>query len=527
MPYGMTSAFTYWADRHQLPDSPQFAFDDLVADEGFPLTCSIVANAKGIRCIDSGVFVPLYTGITGEYISCFSAVSLGVSGHGDLDSVNCTKTATPNHFWNRRDVAQCGKNAPQESQVCPLNTCCSGNGYCGTTSAYCINADPINGNAPCQRGYGACGLIAPPSCGPGSTTASNGRKVSYWQISSATRSCNALPVSLISTQNITHLIFAFMSISPNTFHVVPFDTMAVPMYSFTALASATLATYMAIGGGGSSVLPPIWSQMVSNQGNRAAFISSVEGWLSTFHFQGVDLDWEFPSSNSDRDGLVALVREMRESFTTNFPERNWGISVVLPPDISSLQFFDPINLEPYTTFFNFMSYDLHGPWEASNPSLGAFVRPQTSLPDITIALSPLWFAGVDPAKLNLGLAAYGRGYTLASPECADIGCAYIGLSEPGPCSTEPGILSMREIEVLVQREGLKPTWVGATAAEQGGMGVKQIVFGGGKQWMGFDDQESWGVKRKYADALCMGGTVVWSLDLQGVGSGDGNFGPGF
>ncbi|KAJ8068769.1 hypothetical protein OCU04_002465 [Sclerotinia nivalis] len=480
-------------------------------------------------------------------------------GNCDFESPNCTKASASNHFPNRRDVPQCGRNAPQGSQICPLNTCCSGNGYCGTTSAYCINADPVNGNAPCQRGYGACGVINYPNCGIGSTTATNGRKVAYWQIGSATRSCNALPIPLINTQDITHLIFAFMSISPNTFHVVPFDTTAVPlMYPFTALASTTLATYMAIGGGGSSVLPPIWSQMVENQGNRAAFIGSVEQWLSTFGFQGVDLDWEFPSSLNDRDGFVALVREMRESFNANYPAKNWGISVVLfvffssssispisplspddvgklrltrtnrPPDIYSLQFFDPINLEPYTNFFNFMSYDLHGPWEASNPSLGPFIRPQTSLPDISSALSPLWFAGVDPSKLNLGLAAYGRGYTLSNPACHELGCAYTGPSLPGPCSTQPGILSMREIQVLIQREALRISWVGATAAvPDGGTAVKQIVFGGGRQWMGYDDLETWGLKRRFADALCIGGTVVWSLDLQGVGTGDGNFGPGF
>ncbi|KAI9646511.1 hypothetical protein NHQ30_004504 [Ciborinia camelliae] len=440
-------------------------------------------------------------------------------GQCDFKSANCTRTPASNHFSNRRDVAQCGRNAPQGSQVCPLNTCCSGNGYCGTTSAYCINADPVNGNVPCQRGYGACGVINYPNCGPGSTTASNGRKVAYWQVGSSTRSCNALPISLINTQGLTHLIFAFMSISPNTFRVVPFDNSDVPlMYPFTALASATLSTYMAIGGGGSSVLPPIWSQMVSNQGNRAAFISSVEGWLSTFGFGGVDLDWEFPTSMNDRDNFVLLVRELRESFNANYPGRNWGISVVLPPDFYSLQFFNPVELEPYTNFFNFMSYDLHGPWEANNPSLGAFVRPQTSIPDITSAISPLWFAGVDPSKLNLGLAAYGRGYALSNPACNDIGCPYNGLSLPGPCSTEDGILSMREIAVLIQREGLRPTWVGSSAAAGGATGVKQIVYGGGRQWMGYDDEETWGLKMAYADELCIGGTAVWSLDLQVVGT---------
>lgn len=99
------------------------------------------------------------------------------------------------------------------------------------------------------------------------------------------------------------------------------------MYPFTALASTSLATYMAVGG--SSMPAQIWSMMVSNQANRAAFIDSVEQWLSSFRFQGVDLDWEFPNSAADRDNFVALVREMRESFNTKYPYQNWGISVVL------------------------------------------------------------------------------------------------------------------------------------------------------------------------------------------------------
>lgn len=100
-----------------------------------------------------------------------------------------------------------------------------------------------------------------------------------------------------------------------------------------------------------------------------------------------------------------------------------------------------------------------------------------------------------------------------------MGCPYSGVSIPGPCSTEPGILSLREIEVLVQREGLRVEWVGGDAAGNGGSatGTKELLFGGGKFWMGFDDEESWEVKRGWADGLCIGGTVVWSWDLVGVG----------
>ncbi|RAL67438.1 hypothetical protein DID88_008193 [Monilinia fructigena] len=226
-----------------------------------------------------------------------------------------------------------------------------------------------------------------------------------------------------------------------------------------------------------------------------------------------------------------------------------------------------------------MSYDLHGPWEANNPALGAFVRPQTSIPDITSAISPLVSLPIPsyhpppsntiqrliPHTLSISpllkppqtpqnpnpinptnphptpsgsLASTPRNSTLASPPTAAA-----TPSPPPPATTStvptappvsparaapsPAFSACGEIEVLIQREGLRPTWVGAAAAGVGATGVKQIVYGGGMQWMGFDDEETWGVKRRFADALCIGGTVVWSLDLQGVGSGDGNFGPGF
>ena len=120
-----------------------------------------------------------------------------------------------------------------------------------------------------------------------------------------------------------------------------------------------------------------------------------------------------------------------------------------PPDFAYLEGFDPISMQDYVDFFNFMSYDLHGPWEGKEPSfvlmyflsivlnciiasdLRAFVRPQTSVIDINTDLLPIWFDGVDPGKINLGIAYYGRGYTLANTSCTDIGCPYTAGNLPG------------------------------------------------------------------------------------------------
>jgi GH18 family chitinase len=143
-----------------------------------------------------------------------------------------------------------------------------------------------------------------------------------------------------------------------------------------------------------------------------------------------------------------------------------------------------------------------GSWEASY--LGAEVRSQTSIIDITADTQPLWFAYVNPWKINLGLAYYGRGYTLSNTSCTDIGCPYSGPNLPGPCTDTPGLLSLQEINTLIEQKDLVPELITDEM-------VKQITWD--DQWMGYDDDETFALKRQWADSKCLGGTVAWSIDF--------------
>lgn len=149
-----------------------------------------------------------------------------------------------------------------------------------------------------------------------------------------------------------------------------------------------------------------------------------------------------------------------------------------------------------------MAYDLHGPWEAAR--LGAQLRPQASLIDIESTILPAWFDSLDPAKINLGLPYYARGYTVANTSCMDVGCPYSGLSRPGPCTASPGILSLAEIQSIIMQRYISPKVIP-------GILQKQITFD--DQWISYDDHDTFVAKTKYADEHCLGGTMIWSIDL--------------
>ncbi|OAQ77245.1 carbohydrate-binding module family 18 protein [Purpureocillium lilacinum] len=231
--------------------------------------------------------------------------------------------------------------------------------------------------------------------------------------------------------------------------------------------------------------------------------------METYGFQGVDIDWEYPSESTrggraeDASNFVLLVKEMKAAFKT----KKFGISVALAPDYWYLRGFKPKEMQPYVDFFGFMSYDLHGPWDSDVGALGSVVRPQTDITDIKKDLLPLVYDGLDFGKINLGLAYYGRTYTLSNSRCGEMGCTFVPEmgGAAGNCTNSPGILSSMEIRRLISDEGATP-YLNSTAM------VKYFTYGG-NNWVGYDDSETLEMKRAFAEASCLGGTMIWSVDF--------------
>ncbi|KAM0418391.1 hypothetical protein ACHAPD_004750 [Fusarium lateritium] len=385
------------------------------------------------------------------------------------------------------------------------------------TEVYCDNADPVHKTLPCQAGYGSCTITGPPACAKGSG-GSSARTIGYYQSWNVrTRLCNKVSPKQLDTSKFTHIFFSFAFIDPSSFKVAPAhpDDIAL-MKEFTSLASSKLKTWIAIGGFDFSnpevATHKTWSQMVSSKTNRAAFISSVKEYMDTFGFSGVDLDWEYPGDPkrggnklADTRNLVALVREMRAAFG-----QSYGISLTLAPDYWYLRWFDAKAMEPYVDFFGFMAYDLHGSWDADVLTLGKKVRGQADIREIRNNTVPLWFEGLNPQKLNFGLAMYGRGYTLSDPSCDQLLCGFSGPSKPAPCTGFGGVMSLIEIQQLIKKKNLKPQYLPDSM-------MKQITWD--DQWIGYDDEETFAAKRAFADSLCFGGTMIWSIDFQVPGSG--------
>jgi GH18 family chitinase len=245
--------------------------------------------------------------------------------------------------------------------------------------------------------------------------------------------------------------------------------------------------------------------MTSTKSNRKTFIDSLNQFLIKWKFRGIEIHWEWPAASNhggnyaDTQNQVDLMWELRETLPKDI-----GISVVLPAQYEYLRNMHPKELENAVDWFTVLAYDLHGPWDAAIEGLGPKIKPHTDLAEIESALNLLWSAQLSPLKVNMGIANYGRGYTVADKTCMYYGCQFTGASKPGACTKEDGLLSTCEINRIIKEKQLKPQIIA------GGAGVKEISWD--DQWIGYDDKETLGMKLDLANKRCLGGTALWAID---------------
>lgn len=381
------------------------------------------------------------------------------------------------------------------SEGCPLNVCCSKFGFCGTTEEFCGDE-----------------VVANPSC---SGNSAEKRTIGYYESWAATRSCDAVTPEQLPWESYTHINFAFATIDPHSFVVVPSSPDDLDLYRrLTNLKTVAPGLQVWISIGGWSMNDPdqptatTFSDLAASPLAQENFANSLIQLMSTYGFDGVDIDWEYP---------VAPERSGRPEDYANYPTwlsnlrgafsaagHNWGLSITLPSSFWYLRNFDIVKLEGVVDWFNMMEYDLHGTWDSTDVWIGAFVNAHTNLTEIDESLKLLWRNNIDPSKVVLGLGFYGRSFTLEDPSCIKPGCPFTGGAPAGPCTGEVGTLSFSEIESIIAGGGATVTLDIAAAV--------QIVTWDGN-WASYDDASTLQTKLKYANNNCLGGTMVWATSL--------------
>ncbi|MGF1726429.1 glycosyl hydrolase family 18 protein [Photobacterium nomapromontoriensis] len=161
---------------------------------------------------------------------------------------------------------------------------------------------------------------------------------------------------------------------------------------------------------------------------RARFVASAKRYLQTWKFfDGLDIDWEFPGGegsnpnlgNKEKDGEIynLILKDLRTMLDELSLEtgREYELTSAISVGPDKIQVIDYNESQKYLDNIFMMSYDFAGAFDLNNLNHQAALH-KSSLKEETkyytsLGVDAMLAQGVDPKKLVVGVAAYGRGWT--------------------------------------------------------------------------------------------------------------------
>ena len=325
-----------------------------------------------------------------------------------------------------------------------------------------------------------------------SVTAQQFRVVGYYPMWSK----SILPPSAVRYEVLTHIIHAV--VWPNIDGSIASAETDVDTALINTTHRAGRKILLSFGGVGATPTTN-FATVLSDPNIRQTFINNIITRLLTYHYDGVDLDWEGPASRADKINEVSFVQQLRPALQALDPQRL--LTMAIPISNYSGQWHDYLSLEPFVDWFNTMEYDFHGSWSSlagHNAPLYAGTDP-TSDPDrFSVDQSIQYLTvtrSIPKGKLVLGLPFYGKSFGTAS-----LYTPYTGEQD----------LAYRDIMTLVQGGGWTYAW-------DSGSQVPLYTSTAMQKLMSLDDSASIAMKCQYAINGGLVGVMIWEITQDVIG----------
>lgn len=155
-----------------------------------------------------------------------------------------------------------------------------------------------------------------------------------------------------------------------------------------------------------------WAETIKNDAYFEKFLASIINVIDEYHFDGIDMDWEFPQKNTEVSLFTKLIQGTREALDTYKEGLFLTCALIGGGSVTNVkEYYDCPAIKDYIDYAHLMTYDLNISSLASHHTNPLAGRPYSAEGSISFYSG----AGMPYEKIVIGAAFYGKISELSSP----------------------------------------------------------------------------------------------------------------
>ncbi|KAF8998382.1 glycosyl hydrolases family 18-domain-containing protein [Cyathus striatus] len=239
---------------------------------------------------------------------------------------------------------------------------------------------------------------------------------------------------------------------------------------------------------------------VTSASARTTFVSNAVQLIEDYGFDGIDFDFESPTSSDQGQGFADLITALRTAFDQLQAKKgdstSYLITAAVAASAANYANLKVSQMNAGLSYLNLMAYDYAGSWLTyadNQANLYGGVRTGLSTDS---AVQYYLSSGATASKINLGMPLYGRAFENTN----GIGQAFNGV---GPGSIDPGVYSYNVLPLA-----------GAQVFENTTDVTSYSYDSSKKELVSYDTPNIVKLKSQYINTKGLGGSMFWDASYQ-------------
>ncbi|MFP2238877.1 glycosyl hydrolase family 18 protein [Pseudescherichia vulneris] len=215
---------------------------------------------------------------------------------------------------------------------------------------------------------------------------------------------------------LTHLNYGFAVVKDGV--VTMHDTEKAPglIKDLEARTDKANVAHMISVGGWNNSQEGVFEAATATDAGLEKLANSMVSYMAKWHFDGLDIDWEYPDTDAEKAQFTKLIQSLRTKLDAQGKkdDKYYQLSAAVTTNHNNIQFINPAVTAPLLDSVNVMAYDIHGAFDPlTGHNAPLFENSHDEDKDLNVADTMTAYVEtwkVPKAKLMMGIPYYGRGW---------------------------------------------------------------------------------------------------------------------